>query len=143
MANNKWNNNNYQSGKDYKKKSGAKLTKYENSNGQLKEVINAWNASKVKGFVKLTAYPLSSDGAKSLKNKYPDRYGKDYSNVTSNGNERWVYKAEVTPRDSRSKEFFSGIAIFKRKSKKLYVSRFGMVASCGKDYFGKIHVSSK
>ena len=122
-------------GKMYPAKSGAKLTRYTSSNGD-NEVITAWNASK-KGFVSLKAYKLTKKGAKAIA-KVKD-YSSDYSEITSNGNERWFYDAEFKQKGEIAKKYYKGIAIFKRSQKKLYISRLGMVASCSKDYFGQVN----
>lgn len=120
--------------KPYVKKSGAKYTEYKNKEGQVGQVITAWNASKA-GFLSLKAYPLTDSGAKKIAEV--KGYSKDYGFETSNGNERWFYKSEFTKRGERAKEYISGIAIFKRSQKKLYVPRFSMVASCNPGMYGK------
>ncbi|WP_066631802.1 hypothetical protein [Labilibacter marinus] len=122
-------------GKQYPAKSGAKLTKYTSQDGNMGEVINAWNASK-KGFLSLKAYKLTEKGAKAIAKL--KEYDKSYSPETSNGNERWYYQVEFKQTGEVAKKYYKGIAIFKRSSQKLYISRLGMVASCKNDVFCQI-----
>lgn len=125
---------------NYKKRSGAKLTKYKNGKGEVKVVINAWNASR-RGFLTISAHPLGEKGAAKL--AASRKYSGKYSAKTEKGNERWLYKAEFQAKDSPAKEYFSGIAIFVPEKQKLYVSRFGMVASCNAPNGGYFGVSRK
>ncbi len=121
-----------------KKKSGCKFISFKNAKGQTGEMITGWNASR-RGFLTFKAYKMTDAGCKAIASKR--NYKEKYTSVTSNGNERWMYKAEFKGKDSPAKEYFSGIAIFKRSGKKLYFSRFGMVASCNAPnggYFGKV-----
>lgn len=122
-----------------KKRSGAKLIQYTvRETGEMKEMITAWKASKVKGFLFLKAYRMTEKGAK--KRAKALELSSEYTNVTSKGNERWVYEAEVRPNDSHKVTKYTGVAIFKRSQRKLYVPRFGYVASCNAPnggYFGK------
>jgi hypothetical protein len=122
-------------GKQYPARSGAKLTSYTNSEGVVNEVITAWNKSK-KGFLTLKAYKMTPGGAKELAKV--KGYDKSYSETTSNGNERWFYQAEFKAAGEVAKKYYKGIAIFKRGQKKLYISKFGMVASCNGDVFCNI-----
>jgi len=118
-----------------KKKTGAKLTNYTNSDGEAKTMASGWNTSKA-GFLTFKAYPMTKEGAKALAKSR--EYSSDYSNITSKGNERWFYEAEFMAKGEVSKKFYSGIAIYKKSSRKLYFSRFNKVASFNKNYFGKI-----
>ena len=118
-------------------KSGCKMTSYKNAGGDLNDLASGWNSSK-KGFLTFKAHKLSESGASNIAKA---RGYNDYSNETENGNERWFYSAEFTKADSVVKEYYTGICIFKPKERKMYFSRFSMVASFNAPhggYFGKI-----
>lgn len=135
--NNNNSNNNYQprkksynSNRPAKKRSGAKF-----GSSAKTEHVTGWNASKSRGFLALSAFPMTDKQLKGLA-KAKGIAIKDYGFITvSKSNreyERWAYKIQ----NKTTGEFHQGVAFFNRSEMKLYIPRFGMVASCRKNYFG-------
>lgn len=113
-----------------KKRTGAKFKTDKNGN----PVVVAWNAGK-QGLRTLIASPISDAGLKAIaKVKGQDASEWQFEGTTKTGKrfQRWFYKMV----NKTTGEVFQGRAFFHPESKKLYLPRFNMVASCGRDYFG-------
>lgn len=121
-----------------KGRTSAKLTRYINSNGETKEVINAFNPHR-KGAIKLVAHPMSYETARRIAKERG--YSSDYTEQTASGNERWHYNLEIHSNDTHQITKKWGIGTFIRSSGKLYISSIGFVAATkapNGGFFGKV-----